>query len=133
MLINIAPLCPNHSILAMYPDEELPQIIGQDIVLLLLNLFKLFPNLKYLSLDLGIYNFIKNRLQLDRGGGSRQPPALPPGLRGRFSGRASPASGEREGHPLEEDQPGQPSGGNQPGTPFLMQYSVGVLIEDLDC
>ena len=32
----------------MYPDEELPQIIGQDIVLLLLNMFKIFPNLKYL-------------------------------------------------------------------------------------
>jgi len=32
----------------MYPDEELPQIIGQDIVLLLLNIFKLFPNLKYI-------------------------------------------------------------------------------------
>lgn len=46
MIINTTPLCANHSILVMYPDEELPQIIGQDIVLLLLNLFKLFPNLK---------------------------------------------------------------------------------------
>lgn len=46
VLINTAPLCRNHSILLMYPDEELPQIIGQDIVLLLLNIFKLFPNVK---------------------------------------------------------------------------------------
>jgi hypothetical protein len=37
----------------MYPDEELPQVIGQDIVLLLLNIFKLFPNAKYNILDLG--------------------------------------------------------------------------------
>jgi hypothetical protein len=37
----------------MYPDEELPQIIGQDIVLLLLNLFKLFPNLKYATCSSG--------------------------------------------------------------------------------
>lgn len=46
VLINANPLCRNHSILVMYPDEELPQIIGQDIVLLLLNIFKLFPSLK---------------------------------------------------------------------------------------
>jgi hypothetical protein len=31
----------------MYPDEELPQIVGQDIVLLLLNVFKIFPGIKY--------------------------------------------------------------------------------------
>ena len=117
----------------MYPDEELPQIIGQDIVLLLLNLFKLFPNLKYRFWDLGTSGLIKNRLQLNRGGGARQSPALPPGIRGGFGGRASPAAREREGHPLEKDQLSQPSGGNQPGTPFLMQYSVGILIEDLDC
>ena len=30
----------------MYPDEELPQVIGTDIVLLLLNTFKLMPNVK---------------------------------------------------------------------------------------
>lgn len=38
----------------MYPDEELPQIIGQDIVLLLLNIFKLFPNLKYITSYIGL-------------------------------------------------------------------------------
>lgn len=38
----------------MYPDEELPQVIGQDIVLLLLNIFKLFPNAKYTIFDLGL-------------------------------------------------------------------------------
>jgi len=37
----------------MYPDEELPQVIGQDIVLLLLNIFKLFPNAKYNILNIG--------------------------------------------------------------------------------
>jgi len=46
----------------MYPDEELPQIIGQDIVLLLLNLFKLFPNLKYFTSDLGTSRTIKDWL-----------------------------------------------------------------------
>ena len=30
----------------MYPDEELPQIVGSDIMLLLLNIFRIIPGIK---------------------------------------------------------------------------------------
>ena len=30
----------------MYPEEELPQIVGSDIMLLLLNIFKVLPDVK---------------------------------------------------------------------------------------
>jgi len=33
----------------MYPDEELPQAVGSDILLLLLNIFKILPGVKYCS------------------------------------------------------------------------------------
>ena len=46
LLINTAPICRYHSLLSMYPDEELPQIVGSDIMLLLLNIFKILPGTK---------------------------------------------------------------------------------------
>lgn len=35
----------------MYPDEELPQIVGSDILLLLLNIFRVLPGIKYEFVD----------------------------------------------------------------------------------
>lgn len=41
LLANVSPVCPNHCILPLFPQEELPQVIGSDIIVLLLQLFKL--------------------------------------------------------------------------------------------
>ncbi len=41
IIVNVSPLCPNHSVLPLFPQEELPQTIGQDIIMLLLQVFKI--------------------------------------------------------------------------------------------
>jgi len=41
VVINVSPLCPNHCIIPLFPQEELPQTIGQDIIMLLLQVFKI--------------------------------------------------------------------------------------------
>jgi len=41
IIVNIAPVCPNHCIIPLFPQEQLPQTIGQDIILLLLQVFKI--------------------------------------------------------------------------------------------
>ena len=48
IMANISPICPTHSILALFPKEGLPQVIGADIIVLLLQVFKLsdVPDLK---------------------------------------------------------------------------------------
>ncbi len=51
--MNTAPICKYHCLLAMFPDEELPQIVGTDIMLLLLNIFKVFPDVKVTYNSLG--------------------------------------------------------------------------------
>ena len=44
-MINSAPISKYHCLFLLYPEEELPQIVGQDIMLLLLNAFKVFPGI----------------------------------------------------------------------------------------
>jgi len=41
VLVNISPICMNHCILPLFPAEELPQVIGSDILVLLLQAFKM--------------------------------------------------------------------------------------------
>lgn len=41
VLINAAPICPNHSLLAIYPQEMLPQTIGEDMILIMLQVFSM--------------------------------------------------------------------------------------------
>jgi len=41
VLINISPIAANHCILPLFPTEELPQVIGSDILVLLLQVFKM--------------------------------------------------------------------------------------------
>eukprot|EP00331_Platyophrya_macrostoma_P021806 CAMPEP_0176455772 /NCGR_PEP_ID=MMETSP0127-20121128/30840_1 /TAXON_ID=938130 /ORGANISM="Platyophrya macrostoma, Strain WH" /LENGTH=383 /DNA_ID=CAMNT_0017845501 /DNA_START=16 /DNA_END=1167 /DNA_ORIENTATION=+ len=41
IIANISPICPSHSLIALFPKEELPQVIGSDIIVLLLQVFKL--------------------------------------------------------------------------------------------
>lgn len=41
VIVNVSPVCPNHCILPLFPQEELPQTIGQDIIMLLLQVFKI--------------------------------------------------------------------------------------------
>ena len=41
IVVNVSPICPNHCLLPLFPQEELPQTIGQDIIMLLLQVFKI--------------------------------------------------------------------------------------------
>ena len=41
VLANISPVGPNHALLPLYSQEELPQVVGSDIIMLLLQIFKL--------------------------------------------------------------------------------------------
>ena len=41
VLANISPICKYHSLLPVFPTEELPQVIGSDILVLLLQAFKM--------------------------------------------------------------------------------------------
>ncbi len=41
IIVNIAPVCPNHCLIPLFPQEQLPQTIGQDVILLLLQVFKI--------------------------------------------------------------------------------------------
>jgi len=49
IIANISPIAKKHSILPIYPEENLPQVIGQDILSLVLSIFKLSssPHLRY--------------------------------------------------------------------------------------
>ncbi len=53
VIINVSPIVPNHCIIPLFPQEELPQTIGQDIIMLLLQVFKISNSkeLKYCLLE----------------------------------------------------------------------------------
>lgn len=66
ILVNIAPVCPNHCVIPLFPEEQLPQTIGQDVVLLVLQVFKISqsPELRYIFRSL-----FKDRLGYNSIGG----------------------------------------------------------------
>lgn len=41
IIANVSQVCPNHCVLPLFPQEELPQTIGQDIIMLMLQVFKI--------------------------------------------------------------------------------------------
>lgn len=41
ILANISPVCPNHFILPLFVQEQLPQVVSSDIISLALQIFKL--------------------------------------------------------------------------------------------
>lgn len=51
VIVNVSPICPYHCVLPLFPQEELPQTIGQDIIMLLLQVFKISnsSDLRFLS------------------------------------------------------------------------------------
>eukprot|EP01016_Furgasonia_blochmanni_P003727 TRINITY_DN11462_c0_g1_i2.p1 TRINITY_DN11462_c0_g1~~TRINITY_DN11462_c0_g1_i2.p1 ORF type:complete len:387 (-),score=63.45 TRINITY_DN11462_c0_g1_i2:114-1274(-) len=57
IITNISPICPLHSVIPLFPTEELPQVIGSDLIVLLLQLFKMSnnPNLKITYNSIGGY------------------------------------------------------------------------------
>ena len=57
VLANISPICKYHSLLPLFPEEELPQVIGSDILVLLLQAFKM-SNSESLRSFLYLINYI---------------------------------------------------------------------------
>ena len=39
IMINVSPICLNHSIIALYPQQCMPQVVGTDILQLVISLF----------------------------------------------------------------------------------------------
>ncbi|EWS71121.1 GDP-L-galactose phosphorylase, putative (macronuclear) [Tetrahymena thermophila SB210] len=62
IIANVSPIAKNHSLITVYPEECLPQVIGQDILSLVLTTFKLSnsPHMRLGFNSLGAFSSVNH-------------------------------------------------------------------------
>ena len=52
ILINISPIFKNHCLLVPFIRDQLPQILGPDVLTAIWNIFKIAPGIRYFECEI---------------------------------------------------------------------------------